>query len=952
MAASSSMLSTPSSSPVTSLEKDNSIHTLEQLKAFVKALDPELNEKDRIISIKNEYLKLYGKPLSDQDLVFLFTKNISLSEDKNYYFQTKADGNCFFHAAYGNNIKEEYVEKNAKIMRIQWYNFLQEFVDEKKAATMPLSLKSRLHTLFNMFFQSNDTAPTNFWLQPDVKSIYEETKNAIQSSLLETQQLVDSLITEINTANSTIGKQILKQALLLLLRRNSSIKDKLLSKNIDIENIKDNLLVSEYNFLTGLLTEIETRNLLQENLEIFAKLYNPSYTTEIFHNKFNPEYIIRRFLNSPKVYTAYLNVIKDPSYFIAFDEIPILASLSQTYIKVWYREVDGPLQSISYEPQEDIVKWMNDYKYEFHPKLKDQWGHSVQAKRVEIYHAGFLPNGSVGGMHFSRANRKVIKLAKERRPNYLYRDIEQEYYAVEIIYDGKIFLMTSYELLKLVQIVIKEALAQVKYHHILDITHPKHQSLGGYIPAGLKKWLTLAEAIKSIDPKFAGAVKPLIINCGGRMINIFNPSHRYAFDYGSYDQFEVDLGKSISSGNVSGFFKNQANRYVPQAKVMAVKANRIKPSEPSNPMYSKTSDAVEPAEGLTYHFFVKQLMEAKLDDITITKMIRLLLKGFAPVTGLIKETIARDTKAYEDCLIAYQNKKINKKTFNKCIQDLYLSPNKLQKNAHPDLENMPEFLPGLLVALATPEVSRNPLCFVTGINMLLDLIESRAVLSINGLPITWENCLKHPDYDIAKTHSQTDPNKTLIKLSGLHPMVHNGSFSEEFKQNRYQLAEPLTWSHVKSSIILIEWLIKYAKEEKLSYANIPMKINRLSKKDFENKKNDRIILIHKVNASSAIKNYQGIINCLQSAISKALYNNFDNNFQNLNNSCNEDSDEEKKSTTFYSNSNNATTLQISAHHSMWASSVAINRSEIAENTVVTEGPNNNTKHSKNFDGSL
>lgn len=105
----------------------------------------------------------------------------------------------------------------------------------------------------------------------------------------------------------------------------------------------------------------------------------------------------------------------------------------------------------------------------------------------------------------------------------------------------------------------------------------------------------------------------------------------------------------------------------------------------------------------SYHSLLKKIKKNNIPDEKIIKMIRLLLIGFEPI---IKELPCHEQSEY----------------------------------AHEYLEEMPVALPTLVVTLFGSEVSRNPMSIIPSL-MLLDLIESNAVLSFNKSPITLENCL-------------------------------------------------------------------------------------------------------------------------------------------------------------------------------------------------------------------
>ncbi|HQZ88161.1 MAG TPA: hypothetical protein PLL67_05335, partial [Gammaproteobacteria bacterium] len=107
------------------------------------------------------------------------------------------------------------------------------------------------------------------------------------------------------------------------------------------------------------------------------------------------------------------------------------------------------------------------------------------------------------------------------------------------------------------------------------------------------------------------------------------------------------------------------------------------------------------------------------------------------------------------------------------------------------------YLPVLTCALFASEVARNPICMVSGL-MLLDLIEIQAKTPNGTDYFRWDNVLESPAF---------------------HPMVHHGSWSDEFKKGKYYIEKPLNLSHIKSFIILAEWAKRYFSTMKISVLN-------------------------------------------------------------------------------------------------------------------------------------
>jgi hypothetical protein len=251
-------------------------------------------------------------------------------------------------------------------------------------------------------------------------------------------------------------------------------------------------------------------------------------------------------------------------------------------------------------------------------------------------------------------------------------NIAEEYYGIELVKGEESYQFSSYYLLTMIQQYVQAEAKFIRSKNFQTIEGSLYtQFNGSYKLSKYQAWLVLDEYVKQnqLDQKIY-QFNPVIINCGGQQINIFNPS---------------------------------------------------------------------------YHFLLQKIKENNIPDEKIIKMIRLLLIGFEP-----------------------KNKE--------------LPPHEQSEYVHEYLEEMPVTLPALVVTLFGSEVSRNPMSIIPSL-MLLDLIESNAVLSFNELPITLKTCLPQ----------STNP-----------------------------------------QVIIIEWLMRYWKnstEKKIS-------LNRLSKLQFEQKQKE------------------------------------------------------------------------------------------------------------------
>lgn len=79
-------------------------------------------------------------------------------------YATIGDGNCFFHAVFGNRANSDhYKTDNAQNMRQEWYNFLKQF-DSLEDQNMPNELRERLEKIFSaqdLLNKYQTASPTN-----------------------------------------------------------------------------------------------------------------------------------------------------------------------------------------------------------------------------------------------------------------------------------------------------------------------------------------------------------------------------------------------------------------------------------------------------------------------------------------------------------------------------------------------------------------------------------------------------------------------------------------------------------------------------------------------------------------------------------------------------------------------------------------------------------------------
>ncbi|MDX5495051.1 MAG: hypothetical protein O7198_00010 [Wolbachia endosymbiont of Nomada marshamella] len=192
-------------------------------------------------------------------------------------YNTAGDGNCFFHAVFGDNSSGQYKAEKAQDMRMEWHKFLSQFksLDDP---SMPASLRGHLETLFNMFLNK----PGDLTGRSDeIKKLVEQTNEKTRNAKDKVGELVGRVIRNFNVSH-----------------------DKAIS-----------------------------------NLREYAEALDPdNFDEEIYKTKYNSDVITNSFLNNPELYKAYLEAINNPCYYIFIKEIPILASLANIKINVYYKD--------------------------------------------------------------------------------------------------------------------------------------------------------------------------------------------------------------------------------------------------------------------------------------------------------------------------------------------------------------------------------------------------------------------------------------------------------------------------------------------------------------------------------------------------------------------------------------------------------------------------------------
>ncbi|MBR9983917.1 MAG: hypothetical protein MUP48_01995 [Wolbachia endosymbiont of Homalodisca vitripennis] len=246
------------------------------------------------------------------------------SNSKIVKYSTTGDGNCFFHAVFGDNSSGIYKAERAQDMRMEWHKFLSQFTSLDDVS-MPAPLRAQLEKVFNMFLNK----PGDLTGKSDkIEKLVEQTNRKIENAEDNVKRLVSKAISKLNVSHN--------QAML--------------------------------------------------NLKEYAEALN-GHGKDEYGAQYNSEFITHSFLNNSELYQAYLEAIKGQSYFIFIEEASILASLANIEINV-HCEVSGREKQQKFEPKPEMINddEMNKFLGRDGYKINDElWG---SKERETIYLEG------------------------------------------------------------------------------------------------------------------------------------------------------------------------------------------------------------------------------------------------------------------------------------------------------------------------------------------------------------------------------------------------------------------------------------------------------------------------------------------------------------------------------------------------------------------------------------
>ncbi|WP_264706513.1 hypothetical protein [Wolbachia endosymbiont (group B) of Colias croceus] len=291
--------------------KEQKFTRSKSLDSGLDTISGQTNDSDKRVR-RNSY-----SPSTDSGVSMGSIESEQPKQTKIVRYNTTGDGNCFFHAVFGDSSSGQYKAERAQDMRMEWNKFLSQF-KSLGDSSMPTPLKEQLEKVFNMFLNK----PGDLTGKSD-----------------KIRKLVEQMNKEIKNAEDNVEKLVSKAVSKLNISRDQAIHN------------------------------------LKEYAEALYGLGENEYNTQ-----YNSEFITQSFLNKPELYQAYLEAIKSQSYFIFIEEISILASLANIEINVYYKDNNSEEQK-KFEPNLQMINddQLNQIFNRESYKLNDElWGDKKQ----------------------------------------------------------------------------------------------------------------------------------------------------------------------------------------------------------------------------------------------------------------------------------------------------------------------------------------------------------------------------------------------------------------------------------------------------------------------------------------------------------------------------------------------------------------------------------------------
>lgn len=332
-------------------------------------------------------------------------------EHEQMYEETVGDGNCFFHAAFATTkASGQWKTELANAMRHEWAEFLKQF-NGLADHNMPELVKTCVRNALGRLFSSPQEGGEAF--KDTVTPLKGEIEKQLALAKTESDKLKNGIQEKIQAGAEEITAVFCQLILDCVNREDISeeyqlIRDKLrgifkLVLSIEAYPVQHNqsLIVPIWQQREALLRCMEDPNCsylkdhIAQELKKYAVLFKQFDCEDAYDRTMNEQVIFSQFTDSKEVYQAYCQAIQLQSYFVLSEEIPLLASLSNVTIHIWYQEKNG--QFCDEEIKPDLPTRAS---IPYPPRLACPW---IDLAETHIYHDGFSATGKAAGQHYSRA---------------------------------------------------------------------------------------------------------------------------------------------------------------------------------------------------------------------------------------------------------------------------------------------------------------------------------------------------------------------------------------------------------------------------------------------------------------------------------------------------------------------------------------------------------------------
>lgn len=391
---------------------------------------------------------------------------------------------------------------------------------------------------------------------------------------------------------------------------------------------------------------------------------------------------------------------------------------------------------------------------------------------------------------------------------YLNRQLYQNFYAgLEIEFEDMRFIFSISELIQIIYDLANEY-SQSSNETPDNIKQRIENNIGKkdiVLGGDFLNWLCVAEILKQKETKKKPEEQATYgFMLAGRRLEIYSPSDRYVYDRGSENQYARDQKNPDVEAK---------KEYLP---ALFFRNPNIKPIYKEFSGFIATDNLIQ--DYLGYRKIAEILSKSNCTDFQITRSARQALAGYEPARDeTIHDTQQEILQRSAELINTVNNIKstsstqqeIDEEKIKRLVSNLFNDPPQLQTRQPTATGQLTETTSALSALIATwfiAELSRNRSAFTVG-KMLLDLLDDEIRLECDGMLVNWRNVLCHPELKLEGSLNEIDPERTFCKIGGLYPMAHMGSY-DEFKQGGPYYLDPqnLNWAHIKSGVIICEWL--------------------------------------------------------------------------------------------------------------------------------------------------